>query len=73
MSILWYKTFIAVARYGSFAAAAQQIGLTQAAISIQMSSLEGALKRILRTAILQARGVKQYFFRAGRHRTRSAP
>jgi len=33
-----------VARYGSFAAAAQQIGLTQAAISIQMSSLEGKLR-----------------------------
>ena len=61
MSIRWYKTFIAVARYGSFAAAAQQIGLTQAAISIQMSSLEGKLRfklfdRSARTTALNSSG-----------------
>lgn len=61
MSIGWYKTFIAVARYGSFAAAAQQIGLTQAAISIQMSSLEDKLRfklfdRSARSTALNAAG-----------------
>lgn len=37
------KTFIAVARVGTFAAAGQQIGLTQAAVSAQMKRLEDEL------------------------------
>ncbi|MBP8237673.1 MAG: LysR family transcriptional regulator, partial [Pseudomonas sp.] len=30
------KTFVAVARHGTFAAAGQQVGLTQSAVSAQM-------------------------------------
>lgn len=37
------KTFVAVAREGTFAATGQKIGLTQAAISAQMQRLEEAL------------------------------
>lgn len=61
MSIRLFKTFIAVARCGSFAAAAQQIGLTQAAVSIQMKALEEELRvslfdRSARTAVLNTAG-----------------
>lgn len=61
MSIRWFKTFIAVTRYGSFAAAAQQIGLTQAAVSTQMGALEEKLHvklfdRSARTATLNTAG-----------------
>ena len=37
------KTLVAVAREGTFAAAGQKIGLTQAAVSAQMQRLEGEL------------------------------
>ena len=37
------KTLIAVAREGTFAAAGDKVGLTQAAVSAQMQRLEGAL------------------------------
>lgn len=37
------RTFVAVARLGSFSAAARQVSLTQAAVSAQMKSLEDAL------------------------------
>lgn len=55
------KTLIAVAREGTFAAAGQKIGLTQAAISAQMQRLEAELGFALfdregRTARLNARG-----------------
>lgn len=61
MSIRWYRTFVAVARYGSFASAAQEIGLTQAAVSVQMRSLEEQLRLTLfdrgaRTAVLNTAG-----------------
>lgn len=61
MSIRLFKTFLAVARYGSFAGAAQEIGLTQAAVSIQMRALETHLHRALfdrnaRTAVLNRTG-----------------
>ena len=65
MSIRWYKTFIAVARYGSFAAAAQQIGLTQAAISIQMSSLEGKLRSHPADRNTAGEGSEAVFFQGG--------
>lgn len=55
------KTLIAVAREGTFAAAAQKIGLTQAAVSAQIARLESELglelfDRTGRTASLNADG-----------------
>lgn len=55
------KTFIAVSREGTFAAAAQKIGLTQAAVSAQMQRLEGELGFTLfdrqgRSAKINAKG-----------------
>lgn len=46
-SIRVLKTFVAVATEGSFAAAAQRIALTQAAIGLQMRTLEDELRRPL--------------------------
>ena len=46
-SIRILKTFVAVATEGSFAAATQQVALTQAAIGLQMRALEDELKRPL--------------------------
>jgi DNA-binding transcriptional LysR family regulator len=39
-SIRFLKTFVAIARYGSFAAAAEQVAVTQAAVGMQMRVLE---------------------------------
>ena len=55
------KTLVAVAREGTFAAAGQKIGLTQAAVSAQMQRLEGELgfelfDRSKRAARLNPRG-----------------
>ncbi|MBD0680744.1 LysR family transcriptional regulator [Pseudomonas sp. V98_8] len=55
------KTFIAVTRYGTFAAAAMHIGLTQSAVSAQIRNLEQALgirlfDRTGRQALLNAAG-----------------
>lgn len=57
------KTFMAVARYGTFAAAGMHIGLTQSAVSSQIKNLEQALgvrlfDRTGRQAILNAAGVR---------------
>ncbi|MEZ0602157.1 LysR substrate-binding domain-containing protein [Paraburkholderia sp. IW21] len=46
-NIRFIRTFIAVARCGSFAAAAEKVALTQAAVSMQMQTLEAELKRPL--------------------------
>ncbi|HVF62871.1 MAG TPA: LysR family transcriptional regulator [Casimicrobiaceae bacterium] len=43
-SIRVLKTFLAVARHGSFAAAGDEIGLTPAAVGLQMRALETALR-----------------------------
>ncbi len=61
MSIRWFKTFLVVSRSGSFASAAHKIGLTQAAVSIQMNALEEKLRiklfdRSARTATLNTAG-----------------
>ena len=55
------KTLVAVAREGTFAAAGQRIGLTQAAVSAQMQRLEAELgfalfDRTARSARLNAAG-----------------
>jgi len=57
------KTFIAVAREGTFAAAGEKIGLTQAAVSAQMQRLEAALgialfNRVGRTARINKAGLQ---------------
>lgn len=61
MSIRWFKTFLAVTSHGSFAAAAQEIGVTPAAVSVQMANLESELglqlfDRAARAAILNSAG-----------------
>ena len=55
------NTFVAVARHGTFAAAGQQVGLTQSAVSAQMRVLEQRLgvrlfERSGRSAVLNAAG-----------------
>lgn len=60
-SLRTLKSFVAVARQGSFAAAAAEVALTQAAVSLQMRNLEQELKRELfdrssRVAQLNAAG-----------------
>ena len=46
-SIRVLKTFLAVARHGSFAAAGTEIGLTAAAVGLQMRALEADLAQTL--------------------------
>ncbi|HEX2010499.1 MAG TPA: LysR family transcriptional regulator, partial [Roseateles sp.] len=46
-SLRTLRSFVAVARQGSFAAGAARVSLTQAAVSLQMRNLEAELKRTL--------------------------
>lgn len=46
-TIRFLRTFVAVADHGSFAAASEQVALTQAAVSLQMRALEMELRREL--------------------------
>ncbi len=46
-SIRTLRTFLAVARHGTFAAAGAEVGLTAAAVGLQMRALEQDLKRAL--------------------------
>lgn len=60
-SIRFMRTFVAIARLGSFSEAAESVGLTQAAVSLQMRSLEEEFGRVLfdrsgRLALLNAAG-----------------
>ncbi|CAG2151349.1 Hydrogen peroxide-inducible protein activator [compost metagenome] len=60
-TIRFLRTFVAVSEQGSFAAAAGRVALTQAAVSLQMRSLEQELRRELfdrsgRVAVLNADG-----------------
>lgn len=57
------ETFVAIADYGTFAAAGETIGLTQSAISLQIKSLESVLDtelfdRSKRPPIMNAMGLK---------------
>ncbi len=60
-SIRFLRTFVAAARGGSFAAAADQVALTQAAVGQQMRALEAEMKKTLfdktgRTMVLSPAG-----------------
>lgn len=60
-AIRFFRTFLAVARHGSFSEAAERVALTQAAVSFQMRALETELGRELfdrsgRLAVLNAAG-----------------
>ena len=60
-SIRTLKTFLAVVRHGSFAAAGSEIGLSAAAVGLQMRALEESLKQPLfdrsgRTVVLNTAG-----------------
>lgn len=62
-SVRHFKTFLAVVKHGSFAAAGQEIGLTAAAIGLQMRSLEEDLNQSLfdrsaRSVVLNTAGRK---------------
>ena len=58
------KTFITVARLGTFAAAGQQVGLTQSAVSAQMRVLEQHLLHVHEIAVeLRYHGLGTAFFR----------
>ena len=46
-TLRFLRTFLAVARHGSFPEAAEQVALTQAAVSFQMRALEAELGREL--------------------------
>lgn len=62
-SIRTLKTFLTVVKHGSFAAAGHEVGLTSAAIGLQMRGLEEELMqqlfdRTARTVVLNAAGAK---------------
>lgn len=62
-SIRTFKIFLAVARHGTFAAAGKEIGLTAAAVGLQMRGLEEELDQVLfdrgaRSVVLNVAGRK---------------
>jgi len=62
-SIRTFKTFLAVARYGTFAAAGKEVGLTPAAVGLQIRALEEELNQELfdrgpRSVVLNTAGRK---------------
>jgi DNA-binding transcriptional LysR family regulator len=62
-SIRTFKTFLAVARHGTFAAAGKEIGLTAAAVGLQVRALEEELNQVLfdrgpRSVVLNTAGRK---------------
>jgi DNA-binding transcriptional LysR family regulator len=62
-SIRTFKTFLAVARHGTFAAAGKEIGLTAAAVGLQIRALEEELNQVLfdrgpRAVVLNTAGRK---------------
>ncbi|WP_020656956.1 LysR family transcriptional regulator [Massilia niastensis] len=62
-SIRSFRTFLSVARHGSFAAAGKEIGLTAAAVGLQVRALEEELNQVLfdrgpRSVVLNTAGRK---------------
>jgi len=62
-SIRMFKTFLAVAKHGTFAAAGKEIGLTPAAVGLQIRALEEELNQVLfdrgpRSVVLNTAGHK---------------
>lgn len=62
-SIRTFKIFLAVAKYGTFAAAGKEIGLTAAAVGLQIRALEEDLNQVLfdrsaRSVVLNTAGRK---------------
>jgi DNA-binding transcriptional LysR family regulator len=62
-AIRTFKTFLAVARHGSFAAAGKEVGLTPAAVGLQIRALEEELNQVLfdrgpRSVVLNPAGRK---------------
>src|SRR5438067_5361912 len=62
-SIRTFKTFLAVAKHGTFAAAGKEIGLTPAAVGLQIRALEEELNQVLfdrgaRSVVLNTAGRK---------------
>lgn len=62
-SIRTFKTFLAVAKHGTFAAAGKEIGLTAAAVGLQIRALEEELDQVLfdrgpRSVVLNTAGRK---------------
>ncbi|WP_187640237.1 LysR family transcriptional regulator [Bosea sp. F3-2] len=46
-NIRFFKTFVAISQHGTFSGAAEKIGLTQSAVSLQMNALEQDLRHPL--------------------------
>jgi DNA-binding transcriptional LysR family regulator len=46
-SIRTFRTFLAVVKHGTFAAAGKEIGLTAAAVGLQIRALEEDLNQVL--------------------------
>lgn len=46
-NIRFFKTFVAISQHGTFSAAAEKIGLTQSAVSLQINALEQDLRHPL--------------------------
>lgn len=62
-TLRFFRTFVAVARHGSFAEAAEHVSLTQAGVSFQMRALENQLNQRL----FERHGRQSVLTQAGRH------
>src|SRR5690606_30586989 len=61
-TLRFFRTFVAVARHGSFAEAAEHVSLTQAGVSFQMRALENELNQQL----FERQGRQSVLTQAGR-------
>lgn len=62
-TLRFFRTFVAVARHGTFAEAAEHVSLTQAGVSFQMRALENQLNQRL----FERQGRQSVLTQAGRH------